>query len=131
MQLAFHAASAGFTSAILIPAVPQLAVQFGKSETKVTQVISIPLLFLACGPFIWASLANAYGRRPVLLASMLLASMSGLGAGYANSFGTMMTARIFQAIGTSSGFIVGGAVVVDIFWQHERGQKTGIWAQMV
>ena len=34
-----------------------------------------------------------------------------------------MAARILQAFGVSSGF-------VDVFWQHKRGMKTGIWAQM-
>lgn len=41
-----------------------------------------------------------------------------------------MAARILHAVGVSSGFVVAGAVIVDVFWQHERGMKTGIWAQM-
>ena len=62
---------------------------------------------------------------------MLLSCVSSLGGGYATSYGTLMVARIFQAIGISYGFVVGSAVVVDMFWQHERGQKTGIWVLML
>lgn len=54
-----------------------------------------------------------------------------IGGGFAKSYSTLMVARIFQALGVSSGYVVGSAVVVDIFWQHERGAKTGIWTFMV
>ena len=62
---------------------------------------------------------------------MLLESMACLGGGYANSFGTLVTARAFQMCGGSAGLVMGGAVVVDIFWQRDRGQKIGIWTQTV
>lgn len=42
-----------------------------------------------------------------------------------------MAARVFQSIGISSGYVVGSAVVVDIFEPHERGTKTGVWTLMV
>jgi MFS family permease len=62
---------------------------------------------------------------------MLLSLVANIGGGYASSYGTLMVARIFQALGISSGYVVGSAVVVDVFWQRERGAKTGIWTTMV
>lgn len=62
---------------------------------------------------------------------MLVSCVAALGAGYSKSYGTLMTARIFQAMGISTGLTVPGAVVVDIFTSEERGRKNGIWAQFV
>jgi MFS family permease len=62
---------------------------------------------------------------------MLISTAANIGGGYAKSYGTLMASRVFQALGVSSGYVVGSAVVVDIFWQHERGAKTGVWTFMV
>lgn len=62
---------------------------------------------------------------------MLISMVANLGGGYAKSYATLMVARVFQSLGISSGYVVGSSVVVDIFWQHERGTKTGIWTFMV
>ena len=131
LQVGLHAASVGFTSAILAPGVEQVAESINVSVNKALLTLSVPLAFLSVAPFLWALLADAYGRRPVLIGCMLLESMACLGGGYANSFGTLVTARAFQMCGGSAGLVMGSAVVVDIFWQRERGRKIGIWTQTV
>jgi MFS family permease len=83
------------------------------------------------GPFIWNPLISSYGCRPVLIGSMLLSCVAALGGGFADGYGTLMTARVFQSIGISSGFVAPGVIVVDLFRPQERGKKNGIWAQMV
>jgi MFS family permease len=62
---------------------------------------------------------------------MAISTAANIGGGYAKTYGTLMVSRVIQALGVSSGYVVGSAVVVDIFWRHERGTKTGIWTFMV
>lgn len=131
MQCGFHALGPGFTSAILIPGAEQIATQFDITIQKATYLVAVHVLFLGLGPFLWTPLMNSYGRRPALISSMLLSSVAALGGGFAKSYGTLMTARVFQSIGISSGFVVPGVIVVDLFRPEERGSKNGIWAQMV
>lgn len=130
-QVAFHAAGPAFTSAILIPAAEQLAELFEVSAQKATYLVGVHVLFLGIGPFLWNPLISSYGCRPVLIGSMLLSCVAALGGGFAHTYGTLMTARVFQSIGISSGFVVPGPVSVDIFRPQERGKKNGVWAQMV
>lgn len=105
--------------------------QFNKPETTIAYLVSSQVLFLGVGPFFWIPLSAAYGRRPVLITSMLISTAANIGGGYAKSYATLMVSRVFQALGVSSGYVVGSAVVVDIFWPHERGAKTGVWTFMV
>ena len=42
-----------------------------------------------------------------------------------------MIARIFQSIFNSPAGAIGGAVVVDLFFSHERAQKMGIWTYVL
>ncbi|KAF3482812.1 uncharacterized protein GIQ15_02136 [Arthroderma uncinatum] len=131
LQCGFHAAGPGFTSAVLIPGVHEMAEQYDVSPQMATYLIGVHVLFLGVGPFLWNPLMSMYGRRPVLIASMLLSCLAALGGGFAKTYGTLMTARVFQSIGISSGFVVPGVIVVELFSPEERGSKNGIWTQMV
>jgi MFS family permease len=131
LQCAFHAAGPGFTSAILIPALEPLAEQFEITPQKASYLVATHVLFLGLAPFLWNPLMNAFGRRSVLVGTMLSSCVAALGGGFADSYGTLMTARVFQSIGISSGLVVPGAVVVDIFTKEERGRKNGVWTQMI
>lgn len=50
-----------------------------------------------------------------------------IGAAKASDYGGYMAARFFQGLGVSPGATVGLAVINDMFFEHERGQKVGIW----
>jgi multidrug resistance protein len=93
--------------------------------------VGVHVLFLGIGPFLWIPFGKTYGRRPVLLCSMLISCIANIGGGFAKSYGTLMAARVFQSIAISSGYVIGSAVVVDIFSSEERGKKTGVWTFMV
>ncbi|KAK4942454.1 hypothetical protein LTR10_017750 [Elasticomyces elasticus] len=107
-QCAFYAAGPGFTSAILIPAIGSLAKQFGVTAQKASYLVAVHVLFLGVAPFLWNPLMNAYGRRPILIATMFCRAL-----------------RRWEAASLIR------AVVVDIFTKEERGRKNGIWTQMV
>lgn len=50
-----------------------------------------------------------------------------VGAAKSSDYGGYMAARFFQGLGVSPAATVGLAVVNDMFFEHERGQKVGIW----
>lgn len=89
------------------------------------------VLFLGLGSFLWVPLFSAYGRRPVAILAMSISMVSNLGGGFATSYGTLMTARVIQSIGVSCAYVIGSAVVVDIFTPRERGRKVGIWTLLM
>lgn len=121
----------GFTSAIIIPAIPLFAEEFNVSPTTASYLAGVHVLFLGLGGFVWLPFSEAFGRRPVLIAAMLLAFIASVGGACAHSYRTLMVARIFQSIGISNGFAAGNPLVLDIFYPYERGAKLGLWAQMV
>ncbi|KAL9602475.1 MAG: hypothetical protein Q9219_001767 [cf. Caloplaca sp. 3 TL-2023] len=68
-----------------------------------------------------------YGRRIVFLTGTLIAFAATIGAAPAKDYGGYMAARFFQGFGVSPGATVGMAVVSDLFFEYERGQKLGLW----
>lgn len=82
-------------------------------------------------PFIWTPLANFAGRRPVTLLAMLLTVMGGLGSGASPDFATLIATRALCGFGFGGMMSVGTACVNDLFFLHERGEKTGVYSILV
>lgn len=53
--------------------------------------------------------------------------MASIGSAVAKTYSTYMTARFFQGLGVSPASTVGMAVINDLFFDYERGQKLGLW----
>ncbi|KAI4161971.1 MAG: hypothetical protein LQ342_004419 [Letrouitia transgressa] len=110
-----------------IPSFPELQEQFGISYSQVNWTVAIPALGLAIGPLFWSSLADIFGRRIIFLTGTLIAFVSTIGAAVAKDYSNYMAARFFQGFGASPASTVGMAVVIDLFFEYERGQKLGLW----
>ncbi|KAL3432598.1 major facilitator superfamily domain-containing protein [Aspergillus tetrazonus] len=65
--------------------------------------------------------------RIVFIIGTVIALASTIGAAATDSYGGYMAARFFQGFGVSPGSSVGMAVVNDLFFDYERGQKLGLW----
>ncbi|KAF6832983.1 major facilitator superfamily transporter [Colletotrichum musicola] len=110
-----------------VPSFPELQERYSLTLEMVNWTVAIPALGLAIGPLMWSSLADILGRRPVFLLGTVVALAATLGAARAPSYGAYMAARLFQGLGVSPAATVGLAIINDIFFEHERGQKVGLW----
>ena len=110
-----------------VPSFAQLQTDLNISYSQVNWTVAIPALGLAVGPLVWSSLADIYGRRIIFIIGTVIALVATIGAAVAKSYGGYMAARFFQGFGVSPGATVGMAVVGDLFFEYERGQKLGLW----
>ncbi|KAK5081879.1 hypothetical protein LTR70_008441 [Exophiala xenobiotica] len=110
-----------------VPSFADLQEQYALSYAQVNWTVAIPALGLAVGPLLWSSLADIYGRRLIFITGTLMAFGATIGAAKAPAYGGYMAARFFQGLGVSPGATVGLAVINDMFFDHERGQKVGLW----
>ncbi|KAG9948225.1 putative MFS transporter, partial [Aureobasidium melanogenum] len=68
-----------------------------------------------------------FGRRPILLLSLLMFVFGLLGASQATSYGGLMAARIIHALGSGVCEALPVQLVNDIFFLHERGKRLGYY----
>lgn len=106
---------------------PKLQEKFHVGLVEMNWTVAIPALGLSIGPLLCASVADTIGRRPVLIVGTMIALLSTIGAVVTTTFPVYMIARFFQGLGVSPASNVGLAVINDLFCQHQRGQKVGLW----
>lgn len=110
---------------ILTPAVPGLVVTFGTDPAAVQLTLSLYLLGLAASQLVMGPLSDRFGRRPVVLAGLTVAAVSSVAALAATSIEALIVARIIQAIGASTGVVVGRAIIRDLYDRDRAAAMIG------
>ncbi|BGP24751.1 hypothetical protein JCM10295v2_003670 [Rhodotorula toruloides] len=127
IQVAFHAMMGPFSAAAVIPSFETFVKDFGITITQASYLVSVPILFLGVTPLVAAPISARVGRRPILLGSAILSAAVHVGGAYCHSYGTLMVTRVLQAILLAPPQSLGADMVNEMFFQHEKGQKLGIW----
>ncbi|GAA97794.1 uncharacterized protein L969DRAFT_52281 [Mixia osmundae IAM 14324] len=116
-------------STTLTPAVPELMAQF---DTQNRQLIilttSLYVLGLGAGPFLFAPIAEARGRRPAYVSSMVCFTFIALGSSFTQSIGSLIALRFLSGVFSSVGPGLGAASVSDCFAKEERGRPISLYA---
>ncbi|MCB1474846.1 MAG: multidrug effflux MFS transporter [Rhodobiaceae bacterium] len=104
---------------IPLPALPAIARSFGVDYGIAQYTVTIYLISVAVGQLIYGPLADRFGRKPVMIAGLLIYVAGCLAAYYAPNAGVLIVARGVQALGGCAGIVVGRAMVRDMF-DHTR-----------
>ena len=114
---------------IVSTAMPQIAAQLGGLHLY-SWVFSSFLLTQTATTVIFGKLSDIYGRKPVLLAGIVLFIIGSIFCGLANSIPVMIVFRFVQGIGAGAIQPVGITVVGDLYAGHERGKVQGFLASV-
>jgi multidrug resistance protein len=110
-----------------VPSFLDLQDQYEATYAQVNWTVAVPALGLAVGPLIWSSFSDIYGRRVIFIFGTVISFAATIGAALAPDYNGYMASRFFQGFGVSPGATVGLAVINDMYFDHERGQKIGLW----
>src|SRR6516164_2989390 len=69
---------------LLVPALPLLAVTFGRDISIAQMTVSLYMVGIACSQIIMGPLSDRFGRRPVLLAGLALMVGASIACIFAN-----------------------------------------------
>jgi len=113
---------------ILVPALPGLITSLATDTGTVQLMLSLYLLSLATAQLLLGPLSDRFGRRPVVLAGLTLTVFASLAGAATNSIGALIAARILQAIGASSGVVIGRAIIRDLYERDRAAAMIGLVA---
>ena len=111
---------------ILVPALPGLVTQLATDTGTVQLTLSLYLLSLATAQLLLGPLSDRFGRRPVVLAGLALSVVASLAAIATSSIGALIGARIVQAVGASTGIVIGRAMIRDLYERDRAAAMIGL-----
>lgn len=115
VTLAGLAMVGAFSVDTFLPSFPAIAADFSVGIAAVQQALSAYLLAFSVMCLFHGTLSDAFGRRPVVLVSLVVFTVASAGAALAPSFGWLLLCRVLQGLSVGAGRVVGQAVVRDRF----------------
>jgi len=111
---------------IVVPALPGLVTKLASDTGTVQLTLTLYLLSLATAQLLLGPLSDRFGRRPVVLAGLVLNVAASLAAIATSSIGGLIAARVVQAIGASSGIVIGRAIIRDLYERDRAASMIGL-----
>ena len=106
-------------------ALAQIAETFGVTLRSASWVVIAQGLTISAFMLPMGRMADIIGRKKVHLIGLVLFGSGSVFTSLAPTFGLLILARIFSAVGNSMAQSVGTAMVLSIFPPHERGKAIG------
>lgn len=105
---------------------PEMVVYFDTSESVMNMTLYMFMLALAVGVLLLGPVSDKYGRRKVLLASMVLYTVASIACCLAPNVWVLIGLRVVQAIGGAGAMCISVALIKDVFEGREMGRMLTI-----
>jgi DHA1 family bicyclomycin/chloramphenicol resistance-like MFS transporter len=103
---------------LYLPALPQLARDLDAPMTGTQLTMSALILAFGVAQLVWGPVADRWGRRPVLLASLSLLAVASVGATLAPTIGVLVAWRVAQGATMAAAVVCARAMVRDLYEPH-------------
>lgn len=129
--IGFVTAVQAMSATLVLPALPTIAGEFDVTPDIAQFTLSGFFLGVAGGQILSGAVSDRYGRRPVLLAGLVLSTLSGIGCILSTGMGALIAFRVLQGFGCAAGMILGRAIVRDAFTRDRALRAMSIVALTV
>lgn len=102
---------------MMLPAFPAMRRAFGLAPdaTDVAAIVTMFFLGLAVGMLFYGTLADRYGRKPILYVGFAIYAVGAIGATFAPSLGLVLASRFVWGLGAASARTLTITVVRDLY----------------
>ncbi len=113
------------------PSLPHITDVFHTTPELVKLTISLNLMVYGVAQLFYGPLSDRFGRRPVLLWSVILFSLASAAAGFARSIDQLILARILQGIFASAEVVICLSVFKDLFTELQQVKAFAIYGMAI
>jgi MFS transporter, DHA1 family, multidrug resistance protein len=104
------------------PSLPDMARALQTSATLAEHTLTIYLFGFALGILFWGKCSDAWGRKPCMMAGLMIFILGCIGCYTSQTIGMLMMARFIQAFGGSIGSVLAQAMTRDAFHGPDLGK---------
>jgi len=111
---------------LYLPGMPQITAELGIGEGVVQFSLMTFLAGLMVGQLFLGPVSDRVGRRPMIIAGMLLFIAASLGCAFVQSGEQLLVLRFIQGLGASIGRAIGMAVIRDLYTGPTAAKLVGM-----
>lgn len=117
----------GFDTAVISGTILMVSRQFGLTPIQEGSFTSSALVGCIAGAAVCGSLADRWGRKPVLVASGGLFALSAYGCAASGTYAALLTARVFAGIAVGVASVVAPLYISELAPARSRGRLVAFY----
>jgi len=102
-----------------LPALPQIASEFGVSAGSVQMTLNIYIFGFAIGQLFYGPLADSFGRKPVIAFGTLVFAIAAAACALSQSVEQLINMRLLHGLSAAAGSVVISALMRDSYSKEE------------
>ncbi len=110
------------TTDLYLPALPVLTQALGASMPQAQLTLSALLLCFGISQLVWGPVSDQYGRRPVLMAGLVLYVLASVGSAFSASMESLIFWRALQGAAMGAPVMCARAMVRDLYAPQEAAK---------
>jgi DHA2 family multidrug resistance protein-like MFS transporter len=118
----------GLDATVLSVALPTLAGSLHASTVQLQWFVAGYTLVLAAALLPGGLLGDRYGRKKMLLVSLVIFGLGSVACAYAGSADAFIAARVLAGVGAAFAVPLSLSVITVLFSEEERPRAVGVWA---
>ncbi|KAI2643460.1 major facilitator superfamily domain-containing protein [Xylaria nigripes] len=126
LSLSISTFIAAIEQTIVSTAVPTIAKAFNASEVDYAWIGTAYLLPAAAATPPWGKISDIFGRKPILLATIIVFFIGSLIGGLAPNMHALLAGRVIQGIGGGGILGLSATVIGDVFSPRDRSYYYGV-----
>lgn len=126
IYLVLLSALGSFVNDMYTPSLPQIARDFHSSPSQSQLSLTMGMIGLAIGQLLLGPISDRYGRKPVLIISILVFIAGAVISVFSTSMTFFLMCRLIQGMGASGGYFLARTIPADIFHGRELAKFMAI-----
>ena len=118
--LGMMSAMAPLSTDMYLPALPEFTTDFGISASLAQLTLTMTMIGMAAGQMTMGPLSDRYGRRPPLLAGMVVFAVTAAGCALVRDIHVFLVLRFLMGFAGASGIVIARAIARDVAEVYSR-----------
>jgi len=111
---------------LYMPALPEMTIYFNTTSTLMSFTMTIFFIFMAIGILVLGPMSDKYGRKPILITSILISLIFSAACAFAPNITLLILARAAAAFGAGGMIAISTALIKDSYSGKEMSKVLSV-----
>lgn len=124
--IAIIGAFSSLVNDMYLPTIPSMMREFHTTPSMTQMGISMAMIGMGIGSVIWGSASDRYGRKPILIISLIIFVLSSGLSLFSKNITFFIICRLFQGLGAGGAMVLSTSIPADIYMGRQLAKVMAI-----
>lgn len=124
--IAIIGAFSSLVNDMYLPTIPSMMKEFHTSPSMTQMGISMAMAGMGLGSLLWGSASDRYGRKPVLIVSLIIFVLSTALSLFSETITFFIICRLFQGLGAGGAMVLSTSIPADVYMGRQLAKLMAI-----